>query len=156
MTQGGAIYYPGHCTDASVTRAEYRAVAQERLADAQALFSAGRFAGAYYLAGYAIECALKACITRQFMRHDIPDRELVRRIYVHDLTALVRLAPGLDQALRQERASDQQFEVFWTEVLRWSESTRYLATNTRGNAADLITAITDRQHGVLRWLRRHW
>ena len=32
--------------------------------DARALLAAGCWAGAYYLAGYALECALKACILK--------------------------------------------------------------------------------------------
>jgi HEPN domain-containing protein len=33
-----------------------------RIREARVLLEAGEFPGAYYLAGYAVECALKACV----------------------------------------------------------------------------------------------
>jgi hypothetical protein len=46
----------------TVNRAELRQLAEDRLRDAECLLAAGRWSGAYYLAGYAVECGLKACI----------------------------------------------------------------------------------------------
>ncbi len=43
-----------------MNRAELQRLAKDRLLDAKALFAARRWSGAYYLAGYAVECALKA------------------------------------------------------------------------------------------------
>src|SRR3712207_6924003 len=45
-----------------------------RLAEARALLDAGFPDGAYYLAGYGVECGLKACIARQTRQHDFPPR----------------------------------------------------------------------------------
>lgn len=59
-------------------RSELQRLAQERLADSEALFAAGRFSGAYYLAGYVIECALKACVAKLTVPESFPDRELAR------------------------------------------------------------------------------
>lgn len=39
-------------------------LAEERLKDAKALLGRKRWSGAYYLCGYAVECALKACLLR--------------------------------------------------------------------------------------------
>jgi HEPN domain len=139
-----------------VKRAEFRAVALARLLDAQALLRSGRYAGAYYLAGYAVECALKACIARQFHQSDIPRKGLVDRIYVHDLVKLVDLAPLLKDELDQQLASDPVFDVYWSSAVRWSEQTRYLAGSTRSEAADLLEAIANAEHGVLQWLKQHW
>ena len=44
--------------------------------------------GAYYLAGYAIECALKACIAKATRRYDFPDRKKVDASHTHDLREL--------------------------------------------------------------------
>jgi hypothetical protein len=46
------------------TRAELQALAARRIREARVLFDAGEFDGAYYLAGYAIECALKAIVIK--------------------------------------------------------------------------------------------
>lgn len=56
-----------------------QALAEARVADARALLNAKRFDAAYYLAGYAIECALKACIAKRTRRHDFPDKEFARK-----------------------------------------------------------------------------
>jgi hypothetical protein len=45
-----------------VDRSQLRQLAADRILDAEHLLSGGRFSGAYYLAGYSVECALKACI----------------------------------------------------------------------------------------------
>ncbi len=43
-------------------RADFQRLALDHIADAKALLAARRWGGAYYLAGYAVECGLKACI----------------------------------------------------------------------------------------------
>lgn len=55
-----------------MNRREFRELTTLRLAEARALLDAGLPDGAYYLAGYAVECALKACISRQTRQHDFP------------------------------------------------------------------------------------
>ena len=47
-----------------MNRADLQKLAEERLADAELLLANGRFGGAYYLSGYVVECALKACIAQ--------------------------------------------------------------------------------------------
>jgi hypothetical protein len=39
-----------------------------RLTEAKSLYRLGHFSGAYHIAGYAIECAFKACIAKQTRR----------------------------------------------------------------------------------------
>lgn len=57
--------------------------------------------GAYYLAGYAVECALKACIAKETKRHEFPPkRQYVHDVYTHDLNSLLRLT-GLDKQLEK-------------------------------------------------------
>jgi hypothetical protein len=51
-----------------------KALAQAKLDDAILLFDNKRYSNAYYLAGYAIELALKACIAKQFVADTIPDK----------------------------------------------------------------------------------
>jgi HEPN domain-containing protein len=68
----------------SQDRATFQQLAEERLAEARALLETGHPSGAYYLAGYAIECALKARIAADFRADEIPDLRRVRDIYVHD------------------------------------------------------------------------
>ncbi len=45
-----------------MNRLELRQLALDRVSDAQVLLSAQRWAAAYHLVGYSLECGLKACI----------------------------------------------------------------------------------------------
>ncbi len=64
----------------------------------------GLYEGAYYLAGYAVECAIKACIAKQTKRYDFPpDRRTVDKIYSHDLEDLIGLAE-----LRNDLTNEQK------------------------------------------------
>jgi len=46
----------------AVTRLEWQQLAERWLVDAKRLLDDHRWSAAYYLAGYAVECGLKACI----------------------------------------------------------------------------------------------
>ena len=46
-------------------RTDMQSIVQAKVDDAHLLFQNGRFSNSYYLAGYAIEIALKACIAAQ-------------------------------------------------------------------------------------------
>jgi len=124
---------------------------RERTRDARALLKEQQFSGAYYLSGYAVECALKACISRSTNRHDFPDLTIVRKCHTHDLQELLKLA-GLSVDLNTALAADPALGVNWAVVKDWSEQSRY-KTNAQQSSEDLFRAITDRRHGVLKWLR---
>ena len=110
--------------------------------------------GAYYLLGYAVECALKACIARQTRRNDFPDRKFVNDIYTHDLNRLLSVS-GLEPEHRRESNRNPSFEVNWTIVKDWSEQSRYTAGVNRAKAADFRSAVS-RRNGILPWLQRWW
>lgn len=46
----------------------------------------------HYLGGYAVECAIKACIAKLTERHEFPDREKTQGSYTHDLVRLLKTA----------------------------------------------------------------
>ena len=62
-----------------MNRVDFQKLAAERLSDAEAPIAAGHFDCAYYTAGYAVECALKACVANKTKEDDFPPRE-VRKI----------------------------------------------------------------------------
>jgi hypothetical protein len=45
-----------------LTKVQLRQLSEDRILGAECLLAAGRWSGAYYLSGYAVECGLKACI----------------------------------------------------------------------------------------------
>jgi HEPN domain-containing protein len=136
-----------------VDRRDFQVLSRLRLKEAKVLLAARLYDGAYYLAGYAVECALKACIARATRRHEFPDRVRVNACYTHDLTELLRHS-GLQSHARTQ-AQDTEFEKNWDTVRLWSETSRY-DRNSEERARKLLKAISDRKHGVLPWLRRYW
>jgi hypothetical protein len=114
-----------------------------------------RYDGAYYLIGYAVECALKACIAKQIKKFDFPDKKLVVDSHTHNLEQLLSVS-GLKQLHRQEMDGNTDFEVNWAVVRDWSEQSRYILGRSAAEAKDLYQAVTARKHGILKWLKKHW
>jgi HEPN domain-containing protein len=137
-----------------LNRLHLQSVAEEKLADAQLLLSRARYSNAYYLAGYAIEIGLKACISRQMMAETLPEPKFVRSIYTHNLRELVGLA-GLSNALEAEQDAHPAFGLNWGLVVAWDESVRYRSID-RELAETMVNAVGDVGDGVLRWVRKHW
>lgn len=138
-----------------VNRQDLQALAEERLEDARVLLTNGRYGAAYYLCGYAVECGIKACIARQIRAEEFPpDRKFSDDLFTHDFARLVRRA-NLEGILDNEKRADAVFGINWEVVKEWSESTRYDSKHQL-EAQELFDAMSDPNHGVLRWLRRHW
>ena len=95
-----------------------------RIAESKGLLGLGLPDGSYYLAGYAVECLLKACIAKETRRHEFPDRKRVDASHTHDLRELVRLA-GLEASRRERSRVDPEFDKNWDTVESWSEQSRY-------------------------------
>ncbi len=126
-----------------------------RLAEAEALLSADSFHGAYYLAGYALECAIKACIAKQVNRYDFPNKPLANASHTHNLSDLIGVA-GLKQVLSQKENDDEEFRFNWSVAKDWSESSRYECNIEQTKANDLFNAITEINSGILPWLKTYW
>jgi HEPN domain-containing protein len=62
-------------------RGDFQRLAELRLKEAKALCAAGMYDGAYYLAGYAVECAIKACIAKRTKAEEFPPKPKVVQDY---------------------------------------------------------------------------
>jgi HEPN domain-containing protein len=138
----------------ALLRGDLQVLAETRAREATALLRAGLHDGAYYLAGYAVECALKACIAKKTRLHEFPDKDRVKAAWTHNLQQLLAAAE-LSPEFDRQRAANAGFEVSWSVVKDWSEEARY-ETRTPQEAQSLITAVTDPKIGVLEWLRLYW
>src|SRR5207302_825552 len=96
----------------SVDRTDLQRLALIRVRECKALLNLELNDGAYYLAGYAVECALKACIAKRTLRHEFPEKKRVDASHTHDVAALVKIS-GLDDALRAELKKDLMFWKNW-------------------------------------------
>ena len=138
-----------------VTRAEFQQLADTRLEEAKALLDVGKWDGAYYLAGYAVEVALKACIIKLIMATDaFPEKRFSERCYTHDIEELIALA-RLKVAWNAAVAADPVLSQYWDTVKQWSEQKRYHRMS-EAESRDLYTAVADPSHGVLTWFKTQW
>ncbi len=126
-----------------------------RILEAETLFTNSCFAGAYYLSGYVVECALKACIAKNTKQYDFPDKKLVLDSYSHDLSKLIHVA-GLKNELGNEVMRNSTFETHWDLVQEWSEESRYDPNISMEMANNIFSAITDDSNGVLIWLKKYY
>lgn len=138
-----------------MNRRDLQALSRERLRDAKVLLTKGQHVGAYYLAGYAVECALKACIARKTRRFDFPDRKQVVDSHTHDLKKLIEVAelkPQFDAA----SAADEMLQLNWSVIKEWKVEDRYRLDLLPDEAKDLYRAISAKKSGMMAWIRRHW
>ena len=138
-----------------MNRATFQSISELRRREAAVLLTVGQYAGAYYLTGYAIECALKACVAKQVRRYDFPDKNLANEVFTHDLKKLMRLS-GLAPDLEKATEVNKRLELHWAITKDWSESSRYQLGINEAQARDLYSACTARKDGVLNWIRRRW
>ncbi len=101
--------------------------------------------GAYYLAGYAVECALKARIAGMYGQHDWPEKKFVSECHTHNILTLVRLA-GLEVDLAADSKSNIDLALNWSIVKDWNERDRY-ERHSGAKTQKLITSITDDPNG---------
>jgi HEPN domain-containing protein len=136
-------------------RTELQNLTKLRVREAKLLLNNRYYDGAFYLLGYAVECAFKACVAKQMRRHDIPDRKLIVDVYTHDLGKLLSVS-GLEPEYRKESLRNPAFELNWTVVKDWSEKARYATGLTKSEVEDFFSAVLSRQNGVLPWLKKSW
>lgn len=131
-------------------------LAEERLLEAQALLAAGRWPGAYYLVGYAIECGLKACVLAYVENTGaiFQDRKFSEKCWTHDIEDLVKLA-GLERERGLDVSANLALGVNWSIAKDWSEAARYQHWS-EPQARKLFEAVADTNNGVLSWIRSHW
>ncbi len=147
----------------------WRQLAEERILDAQALILSGRWAYAYYVAGYAVECGLKACMLAR-MAHTgwiFKYKGKVEDCLKHGYKQLINIAgliEELDNMHKESAAAGGEFIANWQVVCLWNVDSRYAAktedsryaAKTEAEARALLAAITDEPHGVLPWIRNYW
>jgi len=137
-----------------VDRRDLQALSRIRMNEAKGLLGLGLYDGAYYLAGYAVECALKACIAKETKRHEFPDRRKVDASHTHELRELVRLAK-LEAAHRDRLKADPEFRRNWGTVESWTEQSRYQRYHSE-EARRLVEAVCNRRHGIIAWVKLYW
>ncbi len=135
-------------------RSQWKERADAHCKAAKTLLDAKQFSPAYYLAGLAIEFALKARIARRFKAATWPEKSFVASIYDHDLAKLIQYAELEKQRLAEE-ARSPTFRTYWNTVKTWRIDSRYKDWSG-AEARDMVEAVAKRGTGVLAWIRKHW
>lgn len=138
-----------------LNRLELQSLAKKRVREAKVLLDNGHFEGAYYLLGYAVECAFKACIAKQIKRNDFPDKKVVDKSYTHELRTLFDLS-GLKIHFEKEIKTNSQLEKNWATIKDWSEESRYRSSIPEPKVRDFYLAVTARKNGILTWIKKSW
>jgi hypothetical protein len=142
------------------TSAEFWDLAEVRLKDAEGLLGIQRWACAYYVAGYAVECALKAFIVREAEQTGsvFDDKkfatQLLDSFFVHDLEKLFKTT-NLEATFGSARGANQALDDNWQIVKGWKETSRYQQKG-QPEAEALVQAINHDPDGVMKWIRDHW
>ena len=142
--------------DIAVNRADFQHLADVRIAEAHTLLTLPTPMpdGAYYLAGYAVECALKACIAKMYGPEQWPEKQFVADCHTHEILKLVRL-DRLEGARIADTAANPNLARNWNIVKDWSEQSRY-ERHSLAMAQRLYEAITHATDGVLPWIKARW
>jgi len=134
-------------------RNDFQHLAELRIKEAAILLANGYYSGAFYLAGYAVECGLKACIAKKTKRYEFPPKN-TSGIYTHKLGELY-VSAGLKNYFDNEISKNNNFKNNWSYVKGWNEESRY-ELKTQKDAVDIINAINDPNEGILQWIRKYW
>lgn len=138
-------------------------ISNTRLAESVVLEKNGYYDGAFYLAGYSVELALKAKIC---ILLDIPNlydesflngdkRDLFKSYKSHNLDHLILLS-GLRSKFDFAKSNNADLQKNWNFVAEtWNEKCRYYCCGTtkKEDCQRLIAAISDTKNGILTWIQ---
>lgn len=104
-----------------MTESDLLEIAQCRFKEARLLHTNGYYAGAVYLAGYAIELMLKRHITKRLGWDNFPPSSSVKQtLYKHDLNALLEFS-----GLKKYVDLDIELLTDWKAAGAWDSEKRY-------------------------------
>ena len=148
-------------------RIEFQELAFLRLEEASALLANDHPDGAFYPAGYAVECALKLAICRTLNIDDFFDTysskthsakvkdDIVQKFKTHDFGTLLVLS-GLYFKLESAITIDILLSDAWTIIrtLSWTEQYRYEVSTRKERAA--VQSFISSVNLFLQWIKSHW
>ena len=148
------------------SRSNLQNLTKQRLDEANALLTLNFSDAAFYLAGYSIECALKAVVRKTHDQDNFykPDRSnkgnwylqerIFREFKTHNYNDLLVLL-GLSAKFELARVSNPQLYSAWIDIQKaaWTEQYRYeLGTKSGQNVSDFIKAV----ELLIIWISKYW
>ncbi len=127
---------------------------RERLKDAEALHNADRYTGAIYLAGYAIECSLKALICIKENQDNFKNTEYFKEegshgASLHNLRRLREELARLDRYLQLD--STQTYEKAWAIIVKhWQkDELRYSTKSKQKDESEKFLAAVKKMYELI-------
>ncbi len=139
----------------AVFRSTLQELADTRIREARILLRAKEYAGACHIAGFAIECAFKACIAKSSRRYEFPDKNRAKDCWTHSLPALLKFS-GLSVRFDSDVAANPALKTSWDQVSKWDPEVRYDPSIRKVEAVDFCNAVDDPRDGILTWIRAYW
>jgi HEPN domain-containing protein len=119
-----------------------QSLSEDRLEDAKALYKEGRYDGAFYISGYALELVLKKRISQTLGWSGYPNTkkefENLGSFKVHNIEMLLHLS-GVEGRIKS------QFWKEWSMVIAWDPEIRY--SSKKQNAQDVETMLKNVESG---------
>jgi hypothetical protein len=148
------------------TAQEIKNIALERLQEAAILCDNGKYDGAFYLAGYAIELMLKAKICERFDVDNLFDEtskdisKVRNSVKIHDISSLLVFS-GLRNKLENDKSTNDVLELtinklFDAQKCLWSELHRYqtIGLKNPNDVKELISLLLD-ENGLIQWIQNN-
>jgi len=132
----------------------FKKLSQKRIREALILLSGRQYSGAYYLAGYSIELALKACYCKNIPEKSFPPKKDIHtKLYSHDLNGLLDVS-GIKSKFEAIIHGNGDIGSNWSVVKDWNEQSRY-SVILKDEAKSLVEAISGK-NGILNILKKLW
>ena len=149
------------------TRTEFQELASLRIDEANTLLAQNYPDGAFYLAGYAVKCALKSAICKTLDIDDFIDMysskahsakvkdDIVQKFKTHDYGTLLVLS-GLYFKLEETLATDEALSnaCFFIRTVTWTEQYRYEITARKEQT--IVQEFISSVNTLLQWIKTHW
>ncbi len=147
---------------------EIKALALERLGEAEILYQNKKFDGAFYLAGYSAELMLKAKIC---IRMGVPNlfdeddkvlksipgiSEIRKSIKTHNLIVLLILS-GLKEKFDADKSTNQHlFKANSLLFSNWNENSRYKPCGfMKSTVVHTLILLLKDENGLLQWIKQN-
>ena len=112
-------------------------LSEEKLRDADVLYGAGCYGGAFYICGYAVELSLKEKICITLGWDEYPSDGKYKFLKIHDFEVLLHFS-GAEKQVKKTLMSE------WSIVMKWNPDTRYSsAIQTAKNALLMIKSTEE-------------
>ena len=155
---------------------QIKVLVKTRLEEAEVLCNAGKYDGAFYLAGYSVELMLKAKVCEKFGFDDLFDEspdvdkelktpigEVKKSIKTHNLSVLL-IYTGLVRQLQLDKVNNPKLMQVYGYLMSiqgnnqtpWSEQARYLPIGSQKevDVKAFIQSLKDND-GLLKWIENN-